>query len=182
MLCHARSPEAVRAFVEAARYPFHTQGVGPGGLGEGLRGNGGQSSAAQIWDVPVSEYLKKADVWPLNPEGELILGLKIEDKHALENAERSSRVPGIGFAEWGPGDMGMSLGYPDRHDPPYPPQMLQARARVLAACKAAGIAFLNQVTMDNIEEMIREGVMICAGAGPAVADKGRRFSGRTLPW
>src|SRR6267143_2069427 len=50
-------------------------------------------------------------------------------------------VPGIAFAEWGPGDMGMSLGFPDAHDPPYPPEMQAARNRVLAACKANGIAF-----------------------------------------
>lgn len=185
LLCHARSPEAVRLFVEAARYPFHRlgvdQGKNPGALGEGLRGNGGQGNAAQIWGIPVSEYFKKADVWPLNPEGELLLGLKIEDKYALANAEQTTKIPGIAFAEWGPGDMGMSLGHPDRHDPPYPADMQRARARVLAACKAAEIAFLNQVTVDNVEEMIREGVMIGAG-NEAAAAQGRRFTKRTMPW
>lgn len=181
LLCHAQSPEAVRVFVQAARYPFHKQGVG-GELQEGWRGNGGQGNAAQIWGISTSEYFKKADTWPLNPEGELILGLKIENKYALANAEKVSKIPGIAFAEWGPGDMGMSLGFPDRHDPPYPPEMQQARTRVLAACKASKLAFLNQVRMDDVEEMIREGVMIGAGANEAVADKGRRFTKRTMPW
>ncbi|MDA2924041.1 aldolase/citrate lyase family protein [Acidobacteria bacterium AH-259-L09] len=181
LLCHARSPEAIRLFVTAARYPFHRKGVGKGALEEGLRGSGGQRYAAEIWGVPVSEYLKKADVWPLNPEGEILLGLKIEDKHALANAEKSTRVPGIGFAEWGPGDMGMSLGYAQGHDPPYPADMQKARARVLAACKAAKLAFLNQVRVDNVEEMIRKGVMIGAGNESAAA-KGRKFTKRTMPW
>ena len=54
-----------------------------------------------------------ADPWPLNPEGELLLGLKIEDRHCLPNVDAIAAIPGIGFAEWGPGDMGMSMGFPD---------------------------------------------------------------------
>ena len=179
LLCHARTPEAVRLFVRAARYPFHRTGAG--GVGEGLRGSGGQGSAAQIWGVSVSEYLKKADVWPLNPEGEILLGLKIEDTHALQNAENSTRVPGIAFAEWGPGDMGMSLGYAESHDPPHPPEMQKARARVLAACKAAKLFFLDHVRTDTVEETIREGVMIGSG-NEAAAAKGRKFTKRMMHW
>ena len=47
LLCHAESPEAVKAFVESCRYPFHTIGVGQM-LSEGRRGSGGQASAAAI--------------------------------------------------------------------------------------------------------------------------------------
>ena len=109
LLCHAETPGAVRAFVEACRYPFSTAGVGES-LGEGRRGGGGQASAAEVWGLPVADYLVKADPWPLNPDGELLLGLKIENRRALGNCEDSARVPGISFAEWGPGDMGMSRG------------------------------------------------------------------------
>jgi 4-hydroxy-2-oxoheptanedioate aldolase len=38
-----------------------------------------------------------------------MLGLKTENRRALANAEPSAKVPGVAFAEWGPGDMGMSL-------------------------------------------------------------------------
>ncbi len=171
LLCHARTPGAVRAFVEAVRYPFQPP---VNGLGEGLRGSGSQGYASRIWGVSPGEYLKKADVWPLNPDGELLLGLKIEDRHALERAEESVRVPGIAFAEWGPGDMGLSFGLLDAHDPPYPPQMAHARARVLAATKAAGIFFLDAVNVDNIEQRLAEGVMIGSGTREA-AEKGRRL-------
>ncbi|HET8630463.1 MAG TPA: aldolase/citrate lyase family protein [Thermomicrobiales bacterium] len=182
LLCHAETPEAVRAFVECARYPFNTRGVGQG-LGEGRRGSGGQAHAAEVWGLPVPEYLQRADVWPLNPEGELLLGLKIENKRALARVEETLRVPGIAFAEWGPGDMGMSLGYPDNHDAPYPEPMQAARARVLAACKANGIAFLNTVTPEDIHERIAEGVLVGAGPhGREAAEVGRRHTGRTMPW
>src|SRR5581483_11889914 len=38
LLCHADSPGAVRAFVEAVRYPHAKLGVGQNGLAEGVRG------------------------------------------------------------------------------------------------------------------------------------------------
>ncbi len=181
LLCHARSPEAVRVLVESSRYPFQKKGVDRGRLAEGLRGSGSQGFASQIWGISPAEYLKRADVWPLNPEGEVMLGLKIEDKYALANAEKVAAVPGLAFAEWGPGDMGMSLGFLDRHDPPYPPEMTKARARVLAACKANKLAFLNTVRVEDVEDMIKEGVMIGSG-NQAAAEKGRRSTKRSMPW
>ena len=48
---------------------------------------------------PAAEPTSKADPWLLNNEGELLLGLKIEDSHALANAERATKVPGIAFAD-----------------------------------------------------------------------------------
>lgn len=173
LLCHAESADAVRAFVDACRYVF----------AGGRRGSGGQSAAASIWGVSVPEYLKRADPWPLNPDGELLLGLKIENTRALANAEAVASVPGIAFAEWGPGDMGMSLGFADAHDPPYPPEMQAARARVLAVCKANKLAFLEQVTPDNVVAQIADGVMIGAGRqARAAAEVGRRHTRRPEPW
>ena len=123
---HARQASAVQAFVEGARYVWQTSGVGDG-LGQGQRGGGGQRTPAEIWGLDPVEYMRLADPWPLNPEGELLLGLKIEDREGMANADQIAAVPGIAFAEWGPGDMGMSHGYADAHDPPYPADMDLAR-------------------------------------------------------
>jgi 4-hydroxy-2-oxoheptanedioate aldolase len=173
LLCHAESPGAVQAFVESTRYPFNG----------GRRGSGGQAQAAAIWGLDVPEYLRRAEPWPLNPDGELLLGLKIENTRALANADATAAVPGISFAEWGPGDMGMSLGFPDAHDPPYPPAMREARDRVLAACKANKLAFLEQVTPENVIEQIDAGVMVGAGKqAKAAAEIGRRYTQRAEPW
>jgi 4-hydroxy-2-oxoheptanedioate aldolase len=131
--------------------------------------------------LPEAEYLERADVWPLNPRGELMLGLKIENRRALDKVEESVAVPGIAFAEWGPGDMGMSFGHKDAHDPPYPPEMLAARARIKAACDAAGVAFLDIVREGNVVAQLDEGVRIGAATAEA-ADIGRRHTGRTMPW
>jgi 4-hydroxy-2-oxoheptanedioate aldolase len=181
LLCHAETAGAVRAFVESCRYPFHTQGVGQG-LEVGRRGAAGEGSAAPIWGISAAEYLEKADPWPLNPNGELLLGLKIENRRALANAEQTTRVPGIAFAEWGPGDMGFSLGYVRAPRTPYPPEMAEARARVFAACKAAGLAFLDGMTPDTVAERIEEGVRISGGGGQGeTAAAGRAHTGRTMP-
>jgi len=180
LLCHARTPEAVRVFVESARFPFHTIGVGDV-TGEGQRGGGGQGLAAASWGISSDEYLQKADVWPLNPEGEIMLGLKIEDRYGLVNAEANLQIPGIAFAEWGPGDMGISFGYPNQHDPPYPPEMDAARAAVLNACLTNNVAFLNSVSSDDVIDMIAEGVRVGGGSQEA-AEIGRRHTSRTMPW
>jgi 4-hydroxy-2-oxoheptanedioate aldolase len=177
LLCHARSPEAARVMVEASRYPFAPKVEG---LDQGFRGSGSQSFAAEIWGIPGNEYLRRADPWPLNKEGEILLGLKIEDSYALTNAEKTTKVPGIAFAEWGPGDMGFWLvGLPKGGDGGgFPPVMLQARARVLKATKDAKIFFLNACNDKDVEQMIKEGVMICTGG----YDVGRKFSKRQMPW
>jgi 4-hydroxy-2-oxoheptanedioate aldolase len=127
--------------------------------------------------------MKKADPWPLNPSGEFMLGLKIEDKHALANAEKVAAVPGIAFAEWGPGDMGISLNLPDGHaaNESLHPEMRTARSIVLAACKKNKLAFLNTVRPNDVEQMIDEGVRIGSG-GREAAEKGRRYTKRQMPW
>jgi 4-hydroxy-2-oxoheptanedioate aldolase len=180
LLCHARSPEAARVFVAASRYPFAKAGLADG-LEEGLRGSGSESFAAAIWGLSTAEYLRRADPWPLNPDGELLLGVKIEDRHALERAEETTRVPGIAFAEWGPGDMAFSFGILKREPGPWPDVMREARARVLRAAKTNGIFFLNAVTTDDVESMIDEGVMI-GSADRDAAEKGRRYTKRPVPW
>lgn len=182
LLCHARDPEAIKWLVRAARYPHAQPQVA--GLGEGLLGNGSQGYASRIWGISSAEYLKVADPWPLNPNGEFLLGLKVEDRYALANADLVTSVPGIGFAEWGPGDMGLSLNLPDGHaaNDDLHPQMRAARAKVLAACKKNGLAFLNTVRPDDVTEMIDEGVMIGSGGGEATADKGRKHTKRQMPW
>src|SRR5262245_6116356 len=175
MLCHADDPGAVAAFVEAVRFPNHMQGVGHG-INEGRRGAHGTPNAAQIWGITQDQYVEKADAWPLNPAGELLLGIKLEDKYALANAEVNTKVPGIGFAEWGPGDMSLSLGVRQGRGP-LPTALASARARVFAATKEAKIFFLNSMNQNDVVDMLKEGVMV----GPAsqqAAEIGRQFTKR----
>jgi 4-hydroxy-2-oxoheptanedioate aldolase len=180
-LCRARDPEAVRIFVQSARYPHHKQAAGE--LDEGLRGFGSHKFPATIWGVSEQEYLARADVWPLNPRGEIMLGIKIEDRHALERCEASIKTPGIAFAEWGPRDMGLSYGFTEgRADPPLPKVLDDAGRRVLKACQAANVFFLDNVLPENVALRIDEGVMIGAGRRKDSAEAGRQYTKRTMPW
>jgi 4-hydroxy-2-oxoheptanedioate aldolase len=180
-LGRARDPEAVKRYVQSARYPNHKQAVDT--LGEGLRGWGSQMFAAWVWGIEPKEYLQKADVWPLNPDGEIMLGVKIEDREALANATETLKIPGIAFAEHGPRDMGLSYGYLDgRADPPVPAEVDAAGAIVNALCKKYHIAFLDNVLPDNVEQKIDWGVMIGAGRRQDSAEKGRKYTKRKMPW
>ena len=185
---HTRSAEAVAAFVATCRYPF--QELGRDKIPEGLRGAGGQGEPAELWGMTNEEYVKKADPWPLNPEGELFLGLKIEDKYCVENVDEIAAVPGIAFAEWGPGDMGMSYGLPDAHDPPYPDIMNEAREKIKSALHKNGKVFYsswNDFSMGP-EERIKYIVDVLGSGmvgGPDIEEMakiGRDFKDRKIPY
>lgn len=185
-------PEAAEVFVANARYPFNTPGAGAAGVGR--RGGGGQGFAAEVWGLPVDEYLAKADPWPLNPAGELLLAVKIENKRGLANCGAILAVPGIGMAEWGPGDMGMSLapryfrdGYdpdPDfAHDPPYGAAMRESRQRVRDACVANGVALYSTMRPTDWRELYDLGVRsssVTARTDDFIAEL-RALAGRTMP-
>jgi 4-hydroxy-2-oxoheptanedioate aldolase len=182
LLCNAESPEAARLMIEASRYPFAPR---VDGLAQGTRGNGSQGYASQIWGVTAAEYMRIADPWPLNPDGELLFGLKIENPRADANVESSVRVPGIAFAEWGPGDHGFYLlGRPGTYQGggETAPSMAAVRRRVLDATKAAGVRFLNACNETTVIDQLKDGVMICTGGDSPAADKGRAFTKRTDPW
>ena len=154
------APQDAQAVLRAYAAACRSQAV-DNGLNEGRRGVHGAPTAAQIWGISQDEYLDKADAWPLNPDGELLLGVKLEDNYALANAEENLKVPGVGFAEWGPVDMSLSLGIRGPYNVVLDdPRMVAARAKVLAACKANKIFFLNSMNPDDVVAMIDEGVMV----------------------
>lgn len=179
LLCQAEDADAVRAFVESCRYPIYKVGVGAG-LGEGRRGVGSEPSAAPVWGLDRDEYLRRAEPWPLSAEGELLLGVKIESAAAIPHIEEILSVPGLGFAEMGPGDLSLSLGY--FHVPhPYPPEMEGVRTRVRAACVANRIAFLEVATPEDVAAKIDAGARVIAGHREDTARVGRAHTKRTLP-
>jgi 4-hydroxy-2-oxoheptanedioate aldolase len=206
LLCQAESAAAVRAFVESCRYPHQTSGLDPalpepvarlhgvtghgvtgpaelaaGRLGRGTRGRGSEATAAPIWGLSPEEYIARCDPWPLNPEGELLLGVKLESPEGIAHCEAILAVPGLGFAEMGPGDLGLALGYPSVPREPYPPEMRQARDRVFTACRRNGIAFLETCTPETIAARLDEGVRVIAGHREETAIIGRRHQQRGMP-
>jgi len=199
LLCQAESAEAVRAFVESCRYPHHSPGVDPalpspiermrgaGGaasgsrLGIGTRGRGSEATAAPVWGISPEQYLERCDPWPLNPKGELLLGVKLESPEGIANCESILAVPGLGFAELGPGDLGLALGYVAVPRDPYPPEMKEARGRVFAACQKNHVPFLETASPENIVAKLDEGVRVIAGHREETARIGRAHQRRTMP-
>ncbi len=183
LLCHATTAGAVRAFVEAVRYPNREQGVGREGLQEGRRGAHGASTAAKIWGVSATEYQQKADVWPLNPNGEIMLGLKIEDKFGFAHVDEMVKIPGISFGEGGPGDMSLSFGYN-----PGDAKAKEVQDKIFAAARAQHLYWLGIGAAGGrgadleaaVESSIKEGHMI--GSGEAIAAAGRKFTKRPQPY
>jgi 2-keto-3-deoxy-L-rhamnonate aldolase RhmA len=201
LLCQAETPEAVRAFVESCRYPHHPEGVdgslprplerlhgavaerqpAAGKLGTGTRGRGSEATAAAIWGISDLEYRELCEPWPLNPRGELLLGIKLESPEGVARCEEILAVPGIGFAEMGPGDLSLALGYLEMPRDNYPPEMREARERVFRACRANGVAFLEIGTPANIAAKLDEGVRVIAGHSEEAARLGRAHQRRTMP-
>ena len=179
LLCQAETPDAVRAFVESCRYPRNVIGVGRG-LERGTRGVGSEPTAAAIWGLDVAGYVSRCDPWPLNPDGELLLGIKVESVRGVAHVEQMLAVPGIGFAECGPGDLHMSYGVervPERPDP----RVAAANERVRAACAANGVAFLEVAQPDTVAAQIDRGVRVVSGGNEQTARVGRAHTGRSLP-
>jgi len=187
-ICHARDANAVRAFVRAARYEIHRQAVGDG-LEEGMRAFGAHEFASKIWGVSAKQYYGVADFWPLNPRGELMMGVKIEDRPGLANTESIVRVPGLSFAEWGPRDTSYAAGHLDvafdygrKPGVVQPPALVAAATRVIRAAKEARLQILDNAQQDDILAQIAAGMTIIAGGVPEVAEMGRKHTGRTMPW
>jgi 4-hydroxy-2-oxoheptanedioate aldolase len=199
LLCQAEGADAVCAFVESCRYPHHPTGVDPalpsplermhgamreaagGKLGIGTRGRGSEVTAALVWGLTPEEYIERCEPWPLDPAGELLLGVKLESPEGIANCEAILAVPGLGFAELGPGDLGLSLGYVAVPREPYPSEMREARERVFAACRKNRIAFLETCSPENITHKLDEGVRVIAGHREETAKIGRTHQRRTMP-
>lgn len=180
LLCHATTAGAVRALVEAVRYPNREQGIGQQGLQEGRRGAHGAAMAAKVWGVTPEEYVRRADVWPLNPNGEIMLGVKIEDKFAYKNVDEIVKVPGLAFGEGGPGDMALSFGFKMGD-----PRANEVQEKIFQAAKAQhlywlGIGGFGPNKQAQIEAAIKEGHMV--GSGEETAAIGRKFTKRPQPY
>ena len=88
-----------------------------------------------------SKVYGEPDVWPLNPNGELLAIIMIENKEGVKNADAIMSVPGIGAINVGPTDLSRSLGVRPPAPGPngtltYAPETEAAIQVVLKACKA----------------------------------------------
>jgi len=123
--------EAVR-MVQAMRYPPTRDSGQPEPRGERGWGPGG---AVRLWGVDTAEYHRKADVWPLNPEGELFAVAMIESQEAVGNIREILEAP-VSAIMVVPGDMAIDLGLGPNPGDSNHPEVDAAFQTVLEACQA----------------------------------------------
>ena len=122
---------------------------------KGVRGDG-PANAARYWGLSMADYYKKADVWPLAPEGEILVGLMCESTEAIENLDDIlANVPGIGFILIGEGDLSQQLGYARQYDHP---EVVDAMRQIVETCKKHNVIVGNpHVSAKNHKRLIEEG-------------------------
>jgi len=145
---------------------------------KGVRGDG-PATAARYWGLSQADYYAKADVWPLAPHGELLVGLMIESPEAIENLdEMLANVPGIGFCLIGEGDLSQALGYPRQYDHP---EVEGAMRRIVEICHKHKVVVGNPHTnAKNVERLIGEGykfLMAAPQRSYGVVGQGRELAG-----
>lgn len=157
---HVDTVDDARNAVEACRYPgldqhdrdepFGTRGDSP-------------AWAAKYWGLPVGEYYERADVWPLAPSGEILVGLMIESVRAIDNLEAIlDEVPGIGMILIGEGDLSQELGVPRQFEHPL---VREHRDRVVEIGRAKGVPVGHpHVTERNVEEVLEQGYQFLMSA------------------
>ena len=195
-MCHAQNTKAVQVATQMAmRYPFPRPGI-PNLPMRGIRGSAA-GYAAQIWGVDLFKYNHLADLWPLNPKGELIFGVKIEDTIADEQAAGTIGLPGIAMAEWGPGDHSYWLdGLSIMDDNGYLgditrlaslPELVKVGENVRRLCKKNNVRFLHISPSNDpanpffVNKQIDEGVMVFETNDEPSSITGREHSKRKMP-
>lgn len=173
MFVKVESAEEVRQGLAAMRF-VSNGGTRPDPVGE----------APAYWGVSEAEYRQKADLWPLNPEGELLNWTIIESHEGLANVREIAAVEGIGVLWPGAGTLGglfsttNAEGERVRDDEAWE----NAIQTVLAACKEFDVACGFPSNASNIEMRMEQGfsvfVMGWGDSGFETVDMGRSLSGR----
>jgi 4-hydroxy-2-oxoheptanedioate aldolase len=140
-------------------------------------------NAPAMWGMSEKEYKQKADVWPLNPNGELINWTVVESKEGLKHVREIAAVKGIGVLWPGAGTLrGVFT------DTTGGKRVFDAKGwedaiqQVLAACKEFNVPCGYPANANDIQERMRQGfsvfVMNWGEPGFNAVDVGKKAAGR----
>ncbi len=141
--------EQAELAVRATRYPQYNDA--PDYEPAGLRG---RNPSNAMWYWGVRDYHAKADVWPLDPQGELLAMMFIESRAGVENIEEIITVPGLGGIFIGPSDLSTSMGYTS----PAAPEVEQAIQTVLGACIEHDVPCAITTGQGSVQQRIDQGL------------------------
>jgi 4-hydroxy-2-oxoheptanedioate aldolase len=141
-------------------------------------------NAAKYWGLTEAQYREKADVWPLNPNGELVAWAIIETKEGVANVREIAQVKGLGVLIPGAGTLGgvystMVDGKRVRDDKAWE----DANQQILAACKEFKVACGYPAGPNDIEMRMKQGFSVFIiqafnESGFRAVQIGRQVSGR----
>ena len=165
MFPHIETPEQAINAIQAVRYPQPANA--PNVRPEGLRG-ASNAIAARYWGMSSREYERRADVWGLSPDADMLVILIIENRLGVDNVREIAgtlRDAGIKAVLWaGGGDMSLSYGHDET--------LTQAG---LDKVIAAGTEFGLPVGINGTRDFKRrydQGVRVFFDIGPAYAATG----------
>lgn len=176
ILPHLDTVAGAQAAVRAARYPQAPGVADPESAGE--RG-WWYRIAPRYWGLTPAEYYDAAGVWPLDPDGNLLLMGIVEEPTGVRNLPDILReAKGIGAIWAGPGDMSVALGHKGNASHPEVQEML---LRILGICQNAGVPCAVGCTADEVPMRLEQGFRILITAPTRTAGgltEGRRLAGR----
>src|SRR5712692_897822 len=157
------NPEQALLGVRNMRYPQKKTSKYP--EPKGLRGYA-PGVAVWWWGVSAAEYERRADVWPLNPDGDLLAIMMIETAEGLKNADAIAATPGVGAIFVGAGgDLHQYLGVETNA-----PEVEQAFQTILQACVAHHVACgITALSGQDIAKRLAEGWKMIRTTNPALA-------------
>jgi 2-keto-3-deoxy-L-rhamnonate aldolase RhmA len=173
MLPKAESAEQVQKAIAAMRFKAKG-GTRPDGVG----------NAPAFWGMSESEYKARADVWPLNPEGELINWTIIESKEGLARVREIAAVKGIGVLWPGAGTLrGLFTTTTAAGERQFDEKGWEAAIQtVLSACKEFNVPCGYPANANDIQTRMQQGfsvfVMQWGEGGFKAIDAGRQASNR----
>ncbi len=163
---HVDSAEDAKAMVQASRFPQLKDS--PVFEPEGLRGVG-YGWAARYWGLPGREYAQRADLWPLDPQGELVLWVMIESAAGVQNCKAIAETPGIGGLFIGPSDLAFSLGVPLGD-----PAVEEAIEQVVEVARETGVPLGTLCSASLVEKRLQQGFRFLAVGGDGGLSSGVR--------
>ncbi|MEO8361498.1 MAG: aldolase/citrate lyase family protein [Vicinamibacteria bacterium] len=149
----------------------------------GTRGDS-VGTAPALWGMTDKEYREKADLWPLNPKGELMNWTIVESKEGLAHVREIAAVKGIGVLFPGAGTLrGVFTNTNDKGEKVVDTVGWEAAIQqVLAACKEFKVACGYPARAEDIEMRMQQGfsvfVINWGEPGFKTIDIGRRVAGR----
>lgn len=141
-------------------------------------------AAPAYWGVSESEYRAKADLWPLNPQGELVNWTIVESKEGLANIRKIAAVKGIGALFPGAGTLRgvFTTTGADGQRTFDAEGWEKAIQQVLAACKEFNVACGYPAAENDIELRMKQGFSVFiigwGDAGFRTVEKGRALAVR----